>query len=109
MCCHPPDVVCLYSEDQKFFLYSELYCALSPYLKRSVASRSPDLPAEDAACVHRIGGLDQRFEHVDGLNAAADGELVALGEFLNRRASIAAPVRLELSAKQLDRGFALVA
>src|SRR5215475_4484498 len=24
----PPDVVCLYSEDRKFFLYGELYCAL---------------------------------------------------------------------------------
>jgi len=34
---------------------------------------------------HRIGDLDQRFEYVDGLNAIADGELVALGEFLNRR------------------------
>jgi oxazoline/thiazoline synthase len=25
----PPDVVCLYSEDRKFFLYGQLYCALS--------------------------------------------------------------------------------
>src|ERR1700730_357679 len=25
----PPDVVCLYSEDRKFFLHSELYCALA--------------------------------------------------------------------------------
>ena len=25
----PPDVVCLYSEDRKFFLHGELYCALS--------------------------------------------------------------------------------
>ena len=25
----PPDVVCLYSEDRKFFLYGELYCALA--------------------------------------------------------------------------------
>ena len=24
----PPDVVCLYSEDRKFFLHGELYCAL---------------------------------------------------------------------------------
>src|SRR5262250_893761 len=26
----PPDVVCLYSEDRKFFLHGELYCALAP-------------------------------------------------------------------------------
>ncbi len=34
-----------------------------------------------------VGGLDQRFEHVEGggLDAVADGELVALGEFLDRR------------------------
>jgi oxazoline/thiazoline synthase len=25
----PPDVVCLYSEDRKFFLYGQLYCALA--------------------------------------------------------------------------------
>jgi oxazoline/thiazoline synthase len=28
----PPDVVCLYSEDRKFFLYGELYCALASAL-----------------------------------------------------------------------------
>src|SRR5262245_3136112 len=26
----PPDVVCLYSEDRKFFLHGKLYCALAP-------------------------------------------------------------------------------
>ena len=25
----PPDIVCLYSEDRKFFLHGELYCALA--------------------------------------------------------------------------------
>src|SRR5262245_16935657 len=25
----PPDVVCLYSEDRKFFLHGELYCTLA--------------------------------------------------------------------------------
>src|SRR5258708_25328814 len=28
----PPDVVCLYSEDRKFFLHGELYCALASAL-----------------------------------------------------------------------------
>ena len=34
-----------------------------------------------------VGGLDQRFEHVerDGFDAVADREFVALGEFLDRR------------------------
>src|SRR4029077_4051716 len=26
----PPDVVCLYSEDRKFFLHGEVFCALAP-------------------------------------------------------------------------------
>ena len=25
----PPDIVCLYSDDRKFFLHGELYCALA--------------------------------------------------------------------------------
>ncbi|MGZ3290682.1 MAG: hypothetical protein ACXU87_21885, partial [Xanthobacteraceae bacterium] len=28
----PPDVVCLYSEDRKFFLHGALYCALASAL-----------------------------------------------------------------------------
>jgi oxazoline/thiazoline synthase len=30
----PPDVVCLYSEDRKFFLHGELYCALASAIAR---------------------------------------------------------------------------
>jgi bacteriocin biosynthesis cyclodehydratase domain-containing protein len=30
----PPDVVCLYSEDRKFFLHGELYCALATAIGR---------------------------------------------------------------------------
>src|ERR1700742_102588 len=29
-----PDVVCLYSEDRKFFLHGELYCALVPAIAK---------------------------------------------------------------------------
>ena len=40
----PPDVVCLYSEDRKFFLHGELYCALASAIgkggKSSSGSRS---------------------------------------------------------------------
>jgi bacteriocin biosynthesis cyclodehydratase domain-containing protein len=31
----PPDVVCLYSEDRKFFLHGELYCALATAIGKS--------------------------------------------------------------------------
>ncbi|WP_291687857.1 TOMM precursor leader peptide-binding protein [Bradyrhizobium sp.] len=31
----PPDVVCLYSEDRKFFLHGELYCALASAIAKS--------------------------------------------------------------------------
>src|SRR5712672_1206845 len=38
----PPDVVCLYSEDRKFFLHGELYCALATPLVKGRKSL-PDL------------------------------------------------------------------
>ncbi len=34
----PPDVVCLYSEDRKFFLHGELYCALAPEIAKGSKS-----------------------------------------------------------------------
>ncbi|HXW27421.1 MAG TPA: TOMM precursor leader peptide-binding protein [Xanthobacteraceae bacterium] len=42
----PPDAVCLYSEDRKFFLYGELYCALASAIsegKRSFRQLVRDL------------------------------------------------------------------
>ena len=30
----PPDALCLYSEDRKFFLYGELFCALAPMIAK---------------------------------------------------------------------------
>src|ERR1700683_1563540 len=35
----PPDAVCLYSEDRKFFLHGELYCALADAIGASKSSR----------------------------------------------------------------------
>src|ERR1700712_1464514 len=49
----PPDVVCLYSEDRKFFLHGELYCALAAAigkggknLQELVASVGRDFPPD---------------------------------------------------------------
>src|ERR1700726_2551948 len=49
----PPDVVCLYSEDRKFFLHGELYCALASAigkggksLAKLVAELEPDFPSD---------------------------------------------------------------
>lgn len=36
----PPDVVCLYSEDRKFFLHGELYCALAAAIGAKGKSRA---------------------------------------------------------------------
>jgi ribosomal protein S12 methylthiotransferase accessory factor len=41
----PPDVVCLYSEDRKFFLHGELYCALASAIAKGGKSL-PQLSAE---------------------------------------------------------------
>ena len=49
----PPDVVCLYSEDRKFFLHGELYCALASAiaeggksLRELVRELEQDFPAD---------------------------------------------------------------
>src|ERR1700680_3263704 len=49
----PPDVVCLYSEDRKFFLHGELYCALASAIGKGgksiaklVAELEPDFPSD---------------------------------------------------------------
>src|ERR1700722_8592777 len=54
----PPDVVCLYSEDRKFFLHGELYCALAsaigkggkslPKLARDLGRSFPPDKVEEA-------------------------------------------------------------
>src|ERR1700720_2724927 len=54
----PPDVVCLYSEDRKFFLHGELYCALAsaigkggkslPELVRELEQNFPSDKIEEA-------------------------------------------------------------
>jgi ribosomal protein S12 methylthiotransferase accessory factor len=41
----PPDVVCLYSEDRKFFLHGELYCALAAAIGKTGKS-APNLIGE---------------------------------------------------------------
>ena len=41
----PPDVVCLYSEDRKFFLHGELYCALASAIGKGGRSL-PELAGE---------------------------------------------------------------
>jgi oxazoline/thiazoline synthase len=62
----PPDVVCLYSEDRKFFLHGELYCALAPAiaagksvqdLVRELAQNFPSDKVREA--LERL--LDRRF------------------------------------------------
>jgi len=49
----PPDVVCLYAEDRKFFLYGELYCALASAIaeggksfRRLVRELEPNFPLD---------------------------------------------------------------
>src|ERR1700736_4047449 len=49
----PPDVVCLYSEDRKFLLHGELYCALASAIAKGgksfrelVRELEPDFPSD---------------------------------------------------------------
>ena len=82
----PPDVVCLYSEDRKFFLHGELYCALAtaigqsgknyPALVRELSPRFPLDKIEEA--VKRL--LERRYVVVATSRAeAVDGYWASLG------------------------------
>jgi bacteriocin biosynthesis cyclodehydratase domain-containing protein len=63
----PPDVVCLYSEDRKFFLHGELYCALASAIgeggksfRQIVRGLEQDFPSEKIReALKRL--LDRRF------------------------------------------------
>jgi oxazoline/thiazoline synthase len=75
----PPDVVCLYSEDRKFFLHGELYCALAARIgagerrKDIVRALSREFPAETIdEAFKRL--LDRRFAVPAG---TADGGVAA--------------------------------
>ncbi len=43
----PPDVVCLYSEDRKFFLHGELYCALASAIGKGGKSPPSSFASSD--------------------------------------------------------------
>ena len=63
----PPDIVCLYSEDRKFFLHGELYCALAsaiakggkslPQLVSEMGKKFPPQKVEEA--VNRL--IERRY------------------------------------------------
>ena len=62
----PPDVVCLYSEDRKFFLHGELYCALASAIgagrsfRELVRALERDFPSDKIhEALKRL--LDRRF------------------------------------------------
>src|SRR6266705_5816852 len=62
----PPDVVCLYSEDRKFFLHGELYCALASAIGAGrnfqdlVRTLEQDFPSDKIRdALERL--LDRRF------------------------------------------------
>src|SRR5579872_7135610 len=77
----PPDIVCLYSEDRKFFLHGELYCALASaigkggrsfqQLTRELGQRYPTDKIQEA--LNRL--IERRY--VVTASPFADGALAA--------------------------------
>ena len=63
----PPDLVCLYSEDRKFLLHGELYCALASAIAKGARSfreliddLAPDFPADKIhEAIKRL--IDRRY------------------------------------------------
>src|SRR5665213_3750675 len=76
----PPDVVCLYSEDRKFFLHGELYCALAsaiakggkslPQLAGELGKKFPPQKVEEA--IKRL--IERRYiVPISGASSSAAG------------------------------------
>ena len=80
----PPDVVCLYSEDRKFFLHGELYCALASAIgagksfRQLVRELEQDFPSDKIhEALKRL--IDRRFV-VPASRSSADARGRLLGE-----------------------------
>src|ERR1700712_2086232 len=74
----PPDVVCLYSEDRKFFLHGELYCAVATAIgktgraaQENVRQLSKRFPADNIE--EAIKRLVERRYVVAAASQAFDG------------------------------------
>src|SRR4051794_18695851 len=122
----PPDVVCLYSEHRKFFLHSELYCALAEKiaggasLRELVRELERDFPiAEIQEALRRL--LERRFvlptaRSRGGAGAAYWASLGLppetaeknLQSFRTRIRSVDVPGASELGAALRDLGVRLV-
>jgi ribosomal protein S12 methylthiotransferase accessory factor len=81
----PPDVVCLYSEDRKFFLHGELYCALASAIGKGgkslselVARLERDFPSEQIQeALKRL--IERRYVVPASQAGAVDGYWASLG------------------------------
>jgi oxazoline/thiazoline synthase len=90
----PPDTVCLYSEDRKFFLHGELYCALAtaigkngktaPEIVRQLSKRFPSDKIEEA-----IKRLVERRYVVTGASHAFAGAVAGYWASLGLAAEVA--------------------
>ena len=116
----PPDVVCLYSEDRKFFLHGDLYCAVAtaigkngkpaPEIVRQLSKSFPPDNIEEA--IKRL--LERRYV-VAGTSHAFDGAVAGYWASLGLPLEVAeqnlrnCPVRVESidvkGAKELARGL----
>src|SRR5262249_5414254 len=102
----PPDAVCLYSEDRKFFLHGELYCALAtaigkngkatPEIVRQLSKSFPTDKIEEA--IKRM--LERRYV-VTGASPALTGAVAGYWASLGLPPEVAeqnlrdCPVRVE--------------
>src|SRR6478735_12648480 len=102
----PPNAVCLYSEDRKFFLHGELYCAVAtaigkngkaaPEIVRQLSKSFPTDKIEEA-----IKRLFERRYVVTGASHAFDGAITGYWASLGLPLEVAeknlrnCPVRVE--------------
>ena len=113
----PPDVVCLYSEDRKFFLHGELYCALASAIAKGgrsfddlVRELERDFPADKIReALKRL--VDRRY--VVPASASATGPIAAYWASLGLSPEIAqqnlAKWRVQISSLDVQGAAELAA
>src|ERR1700704_6135917 len=91
----PPDAVCLYSEDRKFFLHGELYCALAAAIGKGgksfaqlVRALARDFPPDKIQ--EALGRLVER-RHVVAASRASAGTVAGSGTVAGYWASLGIP------------------
>jgi oxazoline/thiazoline synthase len=85
----PPDVVCLYSEDRKFFLHGELYCALAAAIGER--GKSASALVRELGAKFPSGAIEEAFKRLTERRYLVPASQASAGTVAGYWASIGLP------------------